>query len=94
MVLMLKSGYPSLCWLEFLVLHCAVAMETQAKPGSCGGALCGSKVHPACIFVNLFVGPCQEKIFCFEHIISKHCQIAMANLWNLVVEMAGPHMEA
>ena len=55
-------------------------------------------VAPRCtllvFLVNLFVGPCQEKIFCFEHLVSKHCQIAMANLWNLVVEMAGPHMEA
>ena len=55
-------------------------------------------VAPRCtllvFFLYLFVGPCQEKIFCFEHLISKHCQIAMANLWNLVVEMAGPHMEA
>ena len=56
MVLMLKSGYPSLCLVEFLVLHCAVAMETQAKPGSCGGALCGSKVHPASIFLILICG--------------------------------------
>ena len=91
---MLKSGCPSLCLVECIVLHCVAAMETQTKPASCGGALFGSKVFPAVLCDHLFVGPCQEKIFNFEHTVFGHCQIAMASLWNKMVEMAGAHMEA
>ena len=95
MVLMLKSGYPSLCLVECRVHHCVLLpWKLRQSLPHVEVRFLAPRSFLLSNFLNLLVGPCQEKIFYFEHTVFRHCQISLANLWNKVVEKAGAQMEA